>query len=477
MKIEITVPSKTFLFGEYLVLKGGPALLLNSTPRFKLLVEQTNCRNVKCINFGENNIIHEYIKTNPYLFDYLSLKFVDPYKGMGGFGATSALYLLVTTLKHYLEKSVFNQFTFLKDYVRFFRKENGRLACESDIISQLYGGITFYHKNVSTMKRIEWPFQHLTFCLIHADQKIATAEHLQQLPKIRFRKLEKYSYHGLNALLERDSTAFCKAMNRFNHHLQKNDLLSPHTNHLLAKILQYNYILAAKGCGALGADVICVLLQKKHKEEFVSWLNDQNLFLIGSDNFSTDGISIKNLSEMSSTDKVILVDRNDRQIGTEDKLIAHKKALLHRAFSIFIFRKQGKTLEFLLQQRADHKYHCANLWSNTCCSHPMPGEDTALAAKRRLQEEMGLSCPLNEVAVLHYIVNVGDGLKEHEIDHIFVGEYKDEKIKINPEEVKDFRWISLHDLIVDLKAHPKKYTPWLNIALRKLFSKRIFYKK
>lgn len=477
MKIEISVPSKTFLFGEYLVLNGGPALFLNSTPRFKLIIEQKDSREVECLNFGQNPAAERFIQTNPYLFDYLTLNFIDPYKGLGGFGASSALYLLVAIFKRYLVSSALNPFDILSEHNKFSMEKLDHQSSGSEIISQLYGGITFYHKNVFIMKRIEWPFQSLSFCLVHTDQKINTTQNFQELPQIDYPKLEYYVFKALNALLKRDADAFCKAMNRFAHQMQKSGLTSVNTNQLLEKISQNQLVLAAKGCGVLGDDVVCVLTKRSNQAEFIEWLKQQNLFLIGADNLSYDGISIRHLNDDKTNEKVILVDVNDKQIGVEDKLIAHKKALLHRAFSIFIFRKKEKSLEILLQQRADNKYHSGGLWSNACCSHPVAGEDMALWANTRLKHEMGFNCPLTEVAVFRYVANVGNGLKEHEVDHIFIGEYNDEAINPNPDEVQDYRWISLHDLIVDLKINPKKYTPWLGMALRKLLAKKVFYKK
>ena len=163
--------------------------------------------------------------------------------------------------------------------------------------------------------------------------------------------------------------------------------------------------------------------------------------------------------------KVILVDENDRQVGVEEKLSAHQKgAKLHRAISVFVFNGKGETL---LQRRALGKYHSKGKWANSCCSHPMPGEVVADAARRRLGEEMGFECPLTEVFSFLYRADVGDGLVEHEYDHVFFGRY-DGRVVANGDEVMDYRWVSLRQLTEEVAARPGEFAPWLRICLDKV---------
>ena len=154
-------------------------------------------------------------------------------------------------------------------------------------------------------------------------------------------------------------------------------------------------------------------------------------------------------------EKVILVDRSDRQIGVAEKLQAHHEGLLHRAFSIFVLNSQG---QLLLQKRAKHKYHSGGLWTNTCCSHPRPDEPTELAVHRRLQEEMGFNCELREIFSFIYKAKLDHGLTEHEFDRVFVG--YSEPI-LNPEEAEDWKWIDLTSLQDDIQKNPQSYTYWL----------------
>ena len=159
--------------------------------------------------------------------------------------------------------------------------------------------------------------------------------------------------------------------------------------------------------------------------------------------------------------EVILVNENDEEIGTMEKMEAHQKGLLHRAFSIFIFNSKG---ELLLQQRASGKYHNGGLWTNTCCSHPLPGEAVLPAANRRLLEEMGFTTFLSHVFNFIYHAAFANGLIEHEYDYVFTGIY-DGKIKIAESEVGDYCFKTINDIEASLQTHPQKFTEWFKIAL------------
>lgn len=167
---------------------------------------------------------------------------------------------------------------------------------------------------------------------------------------------------------------------------------------------------------------------------------------------------------MNITQEVILVNEKDEPIGTMEKIEAHRKAVLHRAFSVFIFNSKG---EMLLQQRALNKYHSAGLWTNACCSHPIPGEATADAAHRRLQEELGFNTSLEKIFEFTYQTAFDNGLIEHEFDHVFAGVYE-QRISPNPDEVHDVCYKSLDDIQQSLQTHPQKYTSWFHIAFPKV---------
>lgn len=161
-------------------------------------------------------------------------------------------------------------------------------------------------------------------------------------------------------------------------------------------------------------------------------------------------------------EKVILVNEKDDQLGLMGKMEAHQKAVLHRAFSVFIFNKKG---ELLLQQRAHDKYHSPGLWTNTCCSHQRDGESNIVAGKRRLEEEMGFSCDLEEMFWFVYKASFDNGLTEHELDHVMVG-YYDEDPKINEDEAASFKWMLLEEVKNDIELHPDLYTEWFKIIFK-----------
>lgn len=161
---------------------------------------------------------------------------------------------------------------------------------------------------------------------------------------------------------------------------------------------------------------------------------------------------------------VVCVDEQDRELSIMEKMEAHEKGILHRAFSIFVFNKEG---QLMLHQRALHKYHSGGLWTNTCCSHPQPGETVLESAHKRLVEEMGFDCELEEIFQFLYRAEFEDGLIEHEYDHVIVGRY-DKEPKPNPEEVNAYKWIGIEELAKDIEDYPAKYTVWFKIAIEKV---------
>ena len=164
-------------------------------------------------------------------------------------------------------------------------------------------------------------------------------------------------------------------------------------------------------------------------------------------------------------ENVILVNENDEQIGLMEKIEAHEKALLHRAFSVFILNDKG---ELMLQQRALDKYHSPGLWTNTCCSHQREGESNISAGKRRLQEEMGFVTELAEAVSFIYKAPFDNGLTEHEYDHVMIGTYNDAP-EINPDEVASWKWMEIQAVKDDISENPDEYTAWFKIIFDKFY--------
>jgi isopentenyl-diphosphate Delta-isomerase len=166
----------------------------------------------------------------------------------------------------------------------------------------------------------------------------------------------------------------------------------------------------------------------------------------------------------ASVNEVILVNERDEPTGTMEKMEAHRKGLLHRAFSVFVFNSRG---EMLLQQRAEKKYHSGGLWTNACCSHPLPGEHTPDAANRRLREEMGFATKLDEVFDFVYRHRFENGLIEHEYDHVFTGFYEG-MIAPDADEVQDYCYLPMPKIEESLRRNPEKFTAWFLLAFERI---------
>jgi isopentenyl-diphosphate delta-isomerase len=168
---------------------------------------------------------------------------------------------------------------------------------------------------------------------------------------------------------------------------------------------------------------------------------------------------------VNTEEYVVLVDEQDNETGSMEKMEAHQKGMLHRAFSVFIFNSQG---ELLLQQRAASKYHSPLKWTNTCCSHQRKGEATVDAAKRRLKEEMGIECELTPAYTFIYKADVGQGLIEHELDHVLTGQLDASAIPFNSNEVEACKYVSLEWIEKELQLNPDEFTKWFLITFEDL---------
>ena len=168
---------------------------------------------------------------------------------------------------------------------------------------------------------------------------------------------------------------------------------------------------------------------------------------------------------MIATDIYIpLVNELDEIIGEGEKLAVHQSGLLHRAFSILVHNGQG---QWLIHQRAHHKYHSGGLWTNTCCGHPNVGEDMESAVHRRLQEEMGFDCGLEFQFKFQYEAKLDHDLIEHEIDHVYVGRFGGE-FEVNPEEVADYRWLTFDEIQQEIQMEPERFTVWFKEIMNEL---------
>ena len=163
---------------------------------------------------------------------------------------------------------------------------------------------------------------------------------------------------------------------------------------------------------------------------------------------------------------LLQVDYTDNPVGLVEKKDAHLHGILHRAFSVFIFRKSGSAVQLLLQKRASHKYHSGGLWTNTCCSHAEPDVSVEETAQSRLREEMGFSCPLHFMGSFYYKADVGNGMTEHEVDYVFAAFHDPKEIRINSEEADAFKWIDIEPLKQLVVSQRHEFTAWFPEALQ-----------
>jgi len=230
--------------------------------------------------------------------------------------------------------------------------------------------------------------------------------------------------------------------------------------------LAYSYSTIKKPYEALNYEnsLVPYDLNKVEIKTFVQFLSkiDKSCIQIDDKNI----LKPENISQENKiVEKIILVDQHDNVVGHEEKMKAHENGgKLHRAFSIFIFNNKG---EMLIQLRSIKKYHFGGLWTNTCCSHPNEGESLEDATYRKLNQEFGFNTDIKEkFSFIYKETDKSSGLTEHEFDHVFTGEFNG-TLQPNPEEIDDFKWISIPDLQQDIKLHPEKYTPWFKISISK----------
>lgn len=298
MNFTISIPSKTFLVGEYAALTGGPTLIINTSPRFQLHVHTDHdavCG--KQENISSESPAGKFLATHIELGQETNLHFHDPHQEQGGFGASTAQFAQVFTALKIVEgfktkTFEFDPNTLLPTYLQHAAVD-GISPSGADLIAQLQGGICFYSKNHHQLEILNWPFTDLDFCLIRTGKKLATHTHLSELDKVDFSDLETIALICYESLKVPDKFVFIKTVTHYANALQKHGLVAAHTKTLLSLILDQAGVVAAKGCGAQGADVILVLLEKSFTLPFQQWLKQQDLTLVATQEQITEGMLIE----------------------------------------------------------------------------------------------------------------------------------------------------------------------------------------
>ena len=284
--ITLTAPSKTFLVGEYIALSGGPALILNTQPRFELIADNTNSK-IPCKQQGmrASSPAGKLLKLFQQEFMGYQLSFQDPHKGTGGFGASSAQFAMVLLLKHLANNHHeinIDTSSVLNLYQQCCWNGQGLSPSGADVIAQMNGEITFYHASERRLEKLLWPFTDIDFCLIRTGQKIATHRHLSELSTDAFhnQQLINNSLSAYRDILDNKSAQFVDGIQLYGKILDELNLVAEHTKQLLQQITQNPNVVATKGCGALGADVILVIFESGQAKLLLDWFKQLSLNVV-----------------------------------------------------------------------------------------------------------------------------------------------------------------------------------------------------
>lgn len=307
MSWQLTLPSKTFLLGEYLVLTGGPALLLNTTPYFELLVGRAHVPAEARFSpsIHPSSPAGKFLKKHEIFFENFTINFYDPHNGQGGFGASSAQFAALALFKEFTEKttaqthfklSAATIFKLLNDYQSCAWDGTGFPPSGADVAAQCMGSsiviaseakqsssdesnsqLCFVNRQQQQLTTFAWPFKDLAFFLLRTGHKVATHEHLQTLTHIPSEELNAVVQSALRAINEKNAALFVKAINNYAACLEQLNFVAATTQTLLKKLLQQPQVLAVKGCGALGADVVLVITDTVDRASFANWANIEGL--------------------------------------------------------------------------------------------------------------------------------------------------------------------------------------------------------
>ncbi len=292
---ELSIPGKTFLAGEYLALLGGPAITIATEPKFKLIIKEKP--ESKKLTFHPQSPAGKYYSFHQDFFENYSLDFVDPYQA-GGFGASSAQFAMLHTFynlkdKVFLEaEKFFDWHLLLKDY-REFASFEGRAPSGADIVGAAAGGVTWFHRSQGHLQTFAWPFKDLEFFICLTGYKVPTHEHIAHLNFDKLGDLEASFGSFLQSLQQIDSKAFVKNLKTWSEALIRQDFCAETTRDLLNQILQNQDVIVAKGCGALGADVILVITETQNSESVKKQLKSLNLNLVAESSQLATGLQIQ----------------------------------------------------------------------------------------------------------------------------------------------------------------------------------------
>jgi mevalonate kinase len=279
---HLSVPSKSFLLGEYVALTGGPALLLSTEPRFELIASK-NPNPQQQIDYRQ---IHpespagKLIKRDFPFYGQYQLQFSDPYQGIGGFGASSAQFVLLSAFKKLINAESMNDFNLLEEYQQLSWDGKGFSPSDYDLIAQIHGQICFFHKSKKTIKEYAWPFEEIGFGLLHTGNKLATHQHLKTLKNFDATALTQIVESGIKSIQTANIDNFIEAIKNYASAMQFQGLVAKNTVQMIKELSTHPAILAAKGCGSLASDVIFILFDIQNQTDVVQWLTHKLIKIV-----------------------------------------------------------------------------------------------------------------------------------------------------------------------------------------------------
>lgn len=297
MNISLSCPSKTFFLGEYLALFGGPALLINTTPRFGLhTIFNNKPEYIICRGINPHSPAGKFFNDHRDLLRDYGFEFRDPHIGHGGFGASSSQFLLFYVFVQWLKKSYLIDLKtidiseLLKSYLHYAWDGTGIAPSGADLVAQLNGKITYFHKEKNILETLDWNFPNLEFLVIRTGNKIATHQHLRTFNEIPISRFEESVLLAKDAFSQQDETKLITAIQQFADELARLNFIAEPTKAILTKMQADCPIVAAKGCGALGADVILAFCYKNNLMQLLDWAELNQLAIIGSSQDLSPGI-------------------------------------------------------------------------------------------------------------------------------------------------------------------------------------------
>lgn len=296
MAIEASVPSKTFLLGEYAVIKGGPALILTTQPRFKLLAEKAPPKsNQIALGILPQSPGGKLIQSDPEFFQQWQIQFLDPYQQLGGLGASSAQFLMLYALRVHVRTVSVQQSELLKTYQACAWDRQGLAPSGADVMAQWQGGITYYDPSQMKLQTLSWPFADLSYALVHTANKLATHEHLKTNIAFDPTALSPIVAQAYDAIDHNYPEAFLQAINDYAAALDAQQLITSQSKELLAALRQNREIRALKGCGAMGADVVLLVFDKAQQATIVEWLHLQHYRVLAVGQTLATGLEVRTL--------------------------------------------------------------------------------------------------------------------------------------------------------------------------------------